>query len=129
MGVKKYELSDGRKAVFEFDENGIGKITIEFMDMLMEMAGAQENDMELISREDVKSMIKSKPLFTIDERVLMNAISSLPTIEERKEGRWIRTKGELICSICEYPAEFNPLSSDFIESNYCPNCGARMKGE
>lgn len=42
MGVKEYELPDGRKAVFEFDENGVGKITIEAMDMLMEMIGAKE---------------------------------------------------------------------------------------
>lgn len=35
MGVKEYELPNGRKAVFEFDENGIGKITLEAMDYLM----------------------------------------------------------------------------------------------
>ena len=35
MGVKEYELPNGRKAVFEFDENGVGKITLEAMDMLM----------------------------------------------------------------------------------------------
>lgn len=44
MGVKEYKLKNGRKAVFEFDENGIGKITIEAMDRLMEMAGAKETD-------------------------------------------------------------------------------------
>ena len=35
MGVKEYELPNGRKAVFEFDENGVGKITLEAMDLLM----------------------------------------------------------------------------------------------
>lgn len=35
MGVKEYELPNGRKAVFEFDENGVGKITLESMDYLM----------------------------------------------------------------------------------------------
>lgn len=35
MGVKEYELPDGRKAVFKFDENGVGKITLEAMDLLM----------------------------------------------------------------------------------------------
>lgn len=44
MGVKKYEMPDGRTAIFEYDENGIGKITIEAMDMLMEMVGAKEID-------------------------------------------------------------------------------------
>lgn len=42
MGVKEYELPNGRKAVFEFDENGVGKITLEAMDKLMEMIGAKE---------------------------------------------------------------------------------------
>ncbi len=37
MGVKEYELPNGRKAVFEFDENGVGKITLEAMDLLMGM--------------------------------------------------------------------------------------------
>ena len=40
MGVKEYELPNGRKAVFEFDENGVGKITIEAMDLLMGLVKA-----------------------------------------------------------------------------------------
>ena len=53
----------------------------------------------------------------------------LPTIEERKEGEWIHDVHyglqlpEHRCSICgewEY--------SD-TESNFCPKCGAKMKGE
>lgn len=35
MKFKEYEMPDGRKAVFEYDENGVGKITLECMDMLM----------------------------------------------------------------------------------------------
>ena len=35
MKVKEYEMFDGRKAVFEYDENGVGKITLEAMDLLM----------------------------------------------------------------------------------------------
>lgn len=35
MKVKEYEMPDGRKAVFEYDENGVGKITLECMDALM----------------------------------------------------------------------------------------------
>ena len=37
MKVKEYEMPDGRKAVFEYDENGVGKITLECMDELMGM--------------------------------------------------------------------------------------------
>lgn len=56
-------------------------------------------------------------------------LMSLPTVGERKEGEWIHDihyglkLPEHRCSICgewEY--------SD-TESNFCPNCGAHMKGE
>ena len=35
MRFKEYEMPDGKKAVFEYDESGVGKITLECMDMLM----------------------------------------------------------------------------------------------
>ena len=35
MGVKEYKLPNGKTAVFEYDEYGIGKITLEAMDLLM----------------------------------------------------------------------------------------------
>lgn len=42
MGVKKYEMPDGRTAVFEYDENGIGKITIEAMDRIVELLNEKD---------------------------------------------------------------------------------------
>lgn len=48
--------------------------------------------------------------------------------ELRPKGKWkfcegVTTQGYLECSVCEYP--------DFRKqySPYCPNCGAKMKGE
>lgn len=41
-GAKIYEMPSGAKATFEYDENRIGKITVEAMDRLMEMIGAKE---------------------------------------------------------------------------------------
>lgn len=41
MNSKEYKFSDGRTAVFEYDENGIGKITLECMDALMGMITQQ----------------------------------------------------------------------------------------
>lgn len=43
MGVKEYKLKNGRKAVFEFDENGIGKITVEAMDRMMELLAEKDS--------------------------------------------------------------------------------------
>lgn len=35
MNSKEYVMPDGKKVVFEYDHDGIGKVTIEAMDMLM----------------------------------------------------------------------------------------------
>lgn len=43
MGVKKYEMPDGRVAVFEYDACGIGKITIEAMDRMMELLAEKDS--------------------------------------------------------------------------------------
>lgn len=52
--------------------------------------------------------------------------SLLPTIQpEPKEGHWINGK----CDLCGEHAPFWCMASTYHESNYCPNCGARMKGE
>lgn len=37
MGVKKYEMPNGKIAVFEYDEYGVGKITVEAMDRIVEL--------------------------------------------------------------------------------------------
>jgi len=52
-------------------------------------------------------------------------MSEAPTIEERKTGKWIRGK----CDQCGAHAPFWPMASTYYESDYCPNCGADMRGE
>ena len=42
MEIKIYEMRDGTRLFFNYDENGIGNITVEAMDVLMEMIGAKE---------------------------------------------------------------------------------------
>lgn len=49
-------------------------------------------------------------------------IDDIPTIE-RKTGKWIRGK----CDQCGAHAPFWPMASTYYESDYCPNCGARME--
>ena len=44
MRVNNYEMPSGAKVAFEYDEDGIGKISLEAMDRLMELAGAKEID-------------------------------------------------------------------------------------
>ena len=67
-----------------------------------------------------------------------------PTIDPaslRPTGEWIlehETYGKMICSRCKQEAlhEERPdpwqrglLALFYVTSNYCPNCGAKMKGE
>lgn len=81
MNSKEYVMPDGKKAVFEYDHDGIGKVTIEAMDMLMGLI-----------------------------------------TDGRKRGEWVDDDfvGQYRCSECDYYA--------IDEYDYCPNCGARMKG-
>lgn len=43
MGVKEYLMPNGKTVVFEYDENGIGKITIEAMDRMMELLAEKDS--------------------------------------------------------------------------------------
>ena len=46
-------------------------------------------------------------------------------VVERKRGEWVSLNGWITCSECgsEPPNETN------IESDFCPNCGADMRGD
>ena len=60
--------------------------------------------------------------------VMINAIDAMPTIEDRKKGEWIKPKEHdhlLQCSECEYEVTIDMA----YEYNYCPLCGADMRGE
>ena len=61
------------------------------------------------------------------ESGFMAQIDKMPTIEDRKTGKWIRGDAEKLtgsqrCSICHKACY---KGNDYF--NYCPNCGARMK--
>ena len=92
--------------------------------------------MELISKEETKRKI-TEELDSIDHVPswvfirLEGVISSLPTIEERKEGEWVdddETNEKLgtyfaHCSQCGFQMDVHSNRGYF---NFCPNCGAKM---
>ena len=92
--------------------------------------------MELISRKDTWREFISKIEDIADLEDIDKILSSMPTIEERKEGKWIRTGRtniyggeELMCPFCG-----DRLMVQNIEYElYCRQCGAllgdRAKGE
>lgn len=76
-------MPNGKKAVFEYDGCGIGKITLECMDELMDMIAA------------------------------------------RPQGEWKPKNHHTdYCSNCG----FEETQWRTMDYNFCPSCGARMKG-
>lgn len=60
---------------------------------------------------------------TYDKACIIGVIDELPTIEERKKGKWIKGK----CSNCGAHAPFWPMATTYYESDFCPNCGSEMQ--
>lgn len=58
----------------------------------------------------------------------LTEIDNAPTVEERPHGKWIDRNGNTWCSECRYDTIYlegdRPLRTDF-----CPNCGADMRGD
>ena len=69
-----------------------------------------------------------------DKSVTPNDIMRFPSAQtERKKGNWVNQKGGgCCCSECGRYA-LDEINGNFIhvaaKSNFCPNCGAEMKGE
>ena len=87
MNSKVYTLPNGKKAVFEYDVCGIGKVTLECMDELMSI------------------------------------------IADRPRGKWVKDdEGTYICSACGSGYKDQPTLMGKPLFEWCPLCGARMKG-
>jgi hypothetical protein len=59
----------------------------------------------------------------------LTAIEDAPTIEERKNGRWIWKTGDIYrCSECNMDIHVAECMEEPIY-NFCPYCGADMRGD
>ena len=63
---------------------------------------------------------------------IIKALGDIPTIEV-SEGKWIVSEdGDSICSVCGESEDWFIYGTENWYgkgySNYCPNCGAKMKG-
>lgn len=89
-----------------------------------------ENAGDLISRQAVENITWEEPSYSDPLNVLTEVrekVRALPSVENK--GEWIRTRtwehdGEPYCSICG----FAPYDEGDC-GNFCPNCGAKMKGD
>lgn len=65
--------------------------------------------------------------FYPEDKVFVSAIINAPAAEVAPvvHGRWIASHDEFCaCSICKYP-----VYVWWNQTNYCPNCGAKMYGD
>lgn len=71
----------------------------------------------------------------IDAKEAEDVLMALPTVgvPDRKVGEWIwmGDKGDSrwMCSVCKSKEDVPTIMGKPIVWDYCPNCGARMKGE
>lgn len=97
--------------------------------------------MELISRneaimaiEDMRGERNEDGYLLVYRCDVIDTLRSLPTTEERKEGRWIDSDYINLqldtyfanCSKCGYQMDVHNNRGYF---NFCPYCGARMGNE
>lgn len=60
------------------------------------------------------------------------AMNDIPSAEpERKKGKWIDKGRKIIykCSECGNYLDFSGLNAGRGDANFCPSCGADMRGE
>lgn len=86
--------------------------------------------MAIINKEHLLSQLENRPP---DGWISVQAVRAMIEQEEEKTGRWIYNHNEYDdstyeCSSCGEPwtlIDGNPKENGM---NYCPNCGARMRG-
>lgn len=59
---------------------------------------------------------------------------AIKALESQKTGHWVDNglRYDVVCSICNTQYPLKPIGSSRLmgcKSDYCPGCGAKMKGE
>ena len=111
---------------------------------MIEKTKAMNNDS--ISRRDIKDHIGELLLVYSGEELanaILNAIDNAPTVHgivayvERPKGKWIADTNHCYdddedtfeCSVCKEPFTLICGTTKDNLYNFCPNCGADMRGE
>ena len=97
---------------------------------------------DLISRQTVKDIILGgvSTDTDADKEYVCGLIDNLPSVENK--GEWIKVQSgdkdfpeSIVCSKCrnenshfDFNEHAEPIGKVFVTSNFCPNCGADMRG-
>ena len=89
--------------------------------------------MRLIDADALKAKLEKKtdmndPRWSFDSmmlaKIMISILDEVPTVEERKHGRWVRHNNIIACSECIWDMYWE---EEIAELKYCPNCGAIME--
>lgn len=123
--MKNYiELEDAIQAVAEFIDSDYPAHELAVEDA--EFALQDVPSADVVARTEYEELIKTK----VDE-VVEHLKEQIP---ERKTGEWIDLEipledgGSMPAQACNRCKTFYPLAYTGGGHNFCPNCGARMKG-
>lgn len=87
-------------------------------------------DADVLKEKLEKTADINNPKFSYDSmmiaKITIQVLDKAPTVEERKQGHWIRHNNIIACSECIFDMCFD---ENIAELNYCPYCGAKMDGE
>lgn len=87
---------------------------------------------DLIRRQDAANLLyKMLADDYVDGYAYLEQLKSLPSVEsERMKGKWIDTGWKIVykCSECGNYLDFSGLNAGRGDANFCPNCGADMRG-
>ena len=95
----------------------------------------QKSKLDLISRESAIEVVKGCRILCDYTDTVIKALKELPSVSAERSGEWIRRDNYKVmgegylwhCSLCDQSV-YQDSSRDYPSENYCPNCGARMKG-
>ena len=123
MQSKEYKLPNGKIAAFQYDSDGVGKVTLECMDELMSMIA----DRPRVDKEYLTKLIQEA---VYDGE----ACAKLLDLVDRPQGEWLDYEipnedgGAMPIQVCSLCKTFYPVVYTGGGHRFCPNCGARMKG-
>ena len=114
------------------------QLSTEALNIAIRALKNEQTDGDLISRKEVEKCCLDG--WNKDYKDILEDIRKLPSSEKTAE--WIKQKSgdelfpeEIVCSKCyhsnshlDFDEHNNPIGKVFLESKYCPNCGAKMKG-
>ena len=115
--------------------NGAELVPIFRMNQWFEHVRGEPRDDSISRQAAIEALACTNPTEPyIDYDDAVEAINNVPSIEERKTGRWIDMGDFEQCSVCTGTRlkEIQTMygKAIWIRTQYCPNCGAMMvRGE